>query len=325
MRFECARLKAEASTLLPGMAASVASITVTYNGIDVLERHIDALLQQRVPLQEIIMVDNASTDQTSSLIGARYPQITILRMTNNMGVGGALNAGLTYAALKKKHDWVWMFDQDSVPASDALEVMLSESQQLEGKPVPVGILACLPVDQHMEISSTPWFWSNGYVKPPAELLNCPVFFSDLVITSGAMVRREVVEAIGLPRSDFFIDFVDYEYCLRARSHGYRIAVITQAKLYHEIGKAHKVRILGRGHLWSEHSPFREYYISRNLAYSVWWLYPSMAAKRFVLRHLIRHAIGVLLFGSKRLDCLKKMVQGFCDGRRAILGLRYLPD
>jgi hypothetical protein len=34
---------------------------------------------------------------------------------------------------------------------------------------------------------------------------------------------------------------------------------------------------------------------------------------------------VLLFGSKRLDCLKKMVQGFFDGRSASLGMRFLPD
>jgi rhamnosyltransferase len=322
---ECSRLKTEKAILLPSVPVSVASITISYNGAEVLERHIDALLRQSVPLQEIIVVDNASTDQTSSLIAARYPQITVLRMTSNLGVGGALTTGLAYAAFKKKHDWVWMFDQDSVPAPDALEVMLSEYQPLESRPVRVGIIACLPVDEDMEISATPWFWSNGYVKPPAELLNSPVLFSDLVITSGAMVRREVVEAIGLPRSDFFIDFVDYEYCLRARSHGYRIAVITRAKLRHEVGKARKVRILGRRHLWSEHRPFREYYICRNLAYSVWWLYPSMGAKGFVVRHLIRHAIGVLLFGSKRLACLKKMAQGFFDGRRASLGMRFLPD
>ena len=46
----------------------------------------------------------------------------------------------------------------------------------------------------------------------------------------------MVEAIGLPRADFFMDFFDFEYCLRARSHGYRIAVITRSKLAHEIGK-----------------------------------------------------------------------------------------
>jgi len=305
--------------------SSVASLTIAYNAAHALAGHIDALLGQKKPLQEIIVVDNASTDETRSLLAACYPQVTVLRMAENLGAGGALAAGLAYAAREKKHDWIWMFDQDSVPAPGALETMLQEAQRFGGNSSEVGILAALPVDQHMENSSSPWLWRNGFVKTPSELLSHPVLFTDLVITSGAMVRRAAVEKIGLPRSDFFIDFVDYEYCLRARSHGYKIAVITRAKLYHEIGKAHKVRFLGRRYLWSQHRPFREYYISRNLAYSVWWLYPSLPAKGFVLRHLMRQAVGVLLFGSERLDCLKKMVQGFWDGRRASLGVRFRPD
>jgi len=304
--------------------SSVASVTTAYNSARALVRNIDALLQQKRPLQEIIVVDNASTDETRSLLAKRYPQVTVLCMPENLGTGGGLAAGLAYA-LEKRHDWIWMFDQDSVPAPGALDVMLQEAQQLDGKASEVGMLAALPVDKNMQNSSTPWLWRSRFVKPPAELISQPILFADLVITSGSMVRREVVAAIGLPRSDFFIDFVDYEYCLRARSYGYKIAVITRAKLYHEVGKAHKVRFLGRPHLWSQHHPFREYYYSRNLSYSVWWLYPSLAAKGFLLLHLMRHAVGVLLFGPERLDCLKKMMQGFCDGCRASLGVRFQPD
>jgi hypothetical protein len=41
--------------------------------------------------------------------------------------------------------------------------------------------------------------------------------------------------------------------------------------------------------------------------------------------LAHHALGALLFGSNKLACLKKMAQGFWDGRRAHLGIRFLPD
>lgn len=304
---------------------SVASVTTAYNGAHVLRQHIDALLEQRRPLEEIIVVDNASNDETSALLTKRYPQVTVLRMSENLGIGGALAAGLAYAIRQKKHDWIWMFDQDSIPAPDALEIMMKEEQLLQHTASEVGILAALAVDQQMEISSTPWFWRNRFIKPRAELLSQPLLFTDLVITSGAMVRRKLVETIGFPRSDFFIDFVDYEYCLRARSHGYKIAVITRAKLRHEIGRTRTMHFLGRRWFWSDHRPFREYYMSRNLAYSVWWLYPSLAAKASVLRHLMRHAAGVLLFGSEKLECLKKMVQGYWDGRKASLGVRFRPD
>src|SRR6476646_8871315 len=98
--------------LLSKAGASVASITVAHNGACALPRHIDALLEQRRPLEEIIVVDNASVDETSALLAARYPHVTVLRMSENVGVGGALAAGLAYAAQEKKHDWIWMFDQD---------------------------------------------------------------------------------------------------------------------------------------------------------------------------------------------------------------------
>ena len=271
-------------------------------------------------------MDNASSDETYSLLRTRYPEVTVLRMPENVGMGGALAAGLTYATFTQRHDWVWMFDQDSVPSPHALEIMLEELQQLVSSASEVGILAALPVDKNTEKSSTPWLWRNRFIKPSAELFHQSLWFADLVITSGSMVRREVVERIGFPRSDFFIDFVDYEYCLRARSHGYKIAVITRALLYHEVGKAQKVRCwLGRYHLWSEHRPFREYYYSRNLVYTVWWLYPSLPAKGFLLLHLLRHAVGVILFGPERLASLKKIVQGFLDGCRASLGIRFRPD
>jgi rhamnosyltransferase len=140
-----------------------------------------------------------------------------------------------------------------------------------------------------------------------------------------MVRRDVVEKVGLPRADFFIYFVDYEYCLRVRSHGYRIAVITRSRFTHEIGNARRVRLPGYSRLWPDYAPWREYYVIRNLTYAAWWLYPNCRAKRFALRHFARHAGGVLLFSSKKLACLKKMAQGFWDGRRARLGIRFRPD
>ena len=304
---------------------SIASVTTAYNGARALARNMDALFGQTHALDEIIVVDNASLDGADALLAERYPQVTRLRMPQNLGTAGALAAGLTYAALEKRHDWIWMFDQDSVPAPDALDAMLEEVQRLGSEASDIAMLAAIPVDENMKTSSTPWFWRNRFVKPEPQLLRQPVLFTDLVITSGSMVRRQVVEDIGLPRADFFIDFVDYEYCLRARKRGYKIAVITRAKLRHEVGKAHKVRFLGRTHLWSEHHPFREYYYTRNLAYSVWWLYPNLAAKGFFLLHVMRRAVGVLLFGPGRLASLKKILQGLYDGRRASLGIRFRPD
>jgi rhamnosyltransferase len=257
------------------------------------------------------------------LLEKRYPQVTVLKMPENLGIGGGLAAGMAYAATEKKHDWVWTFDQDSVPNGDALQALLegSETAVAEGE---VGIVAMLPVHQRTGECYYPLLWRDGFVKPSKQLVRQPIWFADLVISSGCMVRREVVEKVGLPRADFFIDFVDFEYCIRVRSQGYKIAVINRAKLAHEEGNARKIQLPGYSGLWPVQAPFREYYMSRNLAYVAWWLYPNHGTKRFVVGYLARQACKVLFFGSNKLACLRKMAQGFWDGRKANLGIRFRP-
>jgi len=304
---------------------SVASVTVVHNGALVLSGHIDALLAQRRPLQEIIIVDNASTDNTRTLMAERYPNVTVLPMAENLGVGGGFAAGLAYAALNQLHDWVWMFDQDSTPNEDALETLLEGVGSLGHHNREVGIVAALPVHRETGTAYLPLNWREGYAKLSAEELKQPVCFADLVISSGSMVRREVVKKIGLPRADFFMYFLDFEYCLRARAYGYKIAVVTGSRIAHEMGNARNVRLLGFRGIWPERNPVWEYYISRNITYAAWSLYPSGKTKRFVVGHLVRHAGGALLFGSNKLACVKKMAQGFWDGRRGRLGIRFRPS
>jgi GT2 family glycosyltransferase len=307
------------------MIPSVASVTTAYNATRVLPRQMDALLRQSRPLDEIIVVDNGSTDGTRQLLSERYPQVTILEMPANLGAAGAWSAGLEYAALGRRHDWVWAFDDDSVPAPGALKGLLEAAESKTAADANTGMVAVLPVHRQSGEPYPPLLWREGFYRSSAETLRQPVWFADLAIASGLMVRRELVEKIGLPRSDFFMDFFDFEYCLRARSHGYQIAVVTGVELAHEVGDARQIQLPGFSALWPNHAPWREYYMSRNLAYVVWWLYPSAATKRSTVRHLLRHAFGSLLFGSEKFACMKKMAQGFCDGRQARLGIRFRPD
>jgi rhamnosyltransferase len=300
---------------------SVASVTVAFNAERQLSRQIDALLGQTRPLQEMIVVDSASSDGTAAMIAERYPQVTVMRMPQNLGQAGGWSAGLSYAALAKGYDWIWTFDNDSVPEAGTLETLLSA---LDSYGTEVGIAAPLAIHRETATCYAPYLWRDGFVKAPEKLLGQPVWFADLVIASGCLIRREVVERIGLPRSDFFIDVVDFEYCLRARAHGYKIAVVTGAELGHEIGNGRKIDLPGYKRLWTNHPPFREYYISRNLTYLAWSLQPSSGAKRSIARYLVIHAAQVLLFSTNKLQCLVRMIQGFHDGLRGRLGIRLRP-
>lgn len=305
------------------MTPSVASVTTAYNAAQFLSRQMEALVRQTRPPQEIVVVDNGSTDGTAKLLAERYPQVTVLRLQANAGAAGAWAAGLDYAALKKGHDWVWAFDDDSVPEPSALERLVNAIEDAEANG-DTGMVAGMPVQPETGICYPPLLWQDGFVKPSPELLQQPLWFADLAFASGSMVRKEMVERIGLPRADFFMDFFDFEYCLRARRNGYKIAIVSQARFAHDVGRPRHVRLAGYSRLWPDHAPWREYYMSRNLVYAAWRLYPTPRTKWFAIRHLSRHAGGVMLFGSNKAKCLKKMAQGFLDGRRGRLGIRFGP-
>jgi len=309
----------------PKDMVSVASVTTARNARRLLPRHIEGLLLQTRRLQEIIVVDNASTDGTAALLAEEYPEVKVLQMKENLGAAGAWAAGLSYAALNMKHDWIWTFDDDSVPNHDALENLMSGLESIRDEGVEIGIGVAVPVHVGTGISYSPLLWKDAFVHPSADLLAQPVWFADLAFAAGSLVRREVVEEIGLPRADFFMDFFDFEYCLRARSRGYKIAVVNAAQFSHEVGRAREIKLSGYKRLWPDHEPWREYYMSRNLAYAMWWLHPSPQAKWFARRHLVRHAAGLLLFGSQKVKGLLRMAQGFVDGCRGKLGIRFVPD
>jgi len=305
--------------------SSIASVTLAYNSEQLLPKQLDVLLRQSRRLDEVIVVNNASADDTLRLLAERYPQVTVVDLPSNLGAGGGYAAGLEYAAKRKRHDWVWLLDCDSVPAETALEVLEQALETTEVKARKVGILASLATNAETGDSYPGALWKNGLVPVSADSGEGEICFVDAAIHSGMLVSREVVEQVGVPREDFFVDFTDFEYCLRARRKGFHIAMVRGSRLDHAIGNPRSVRIGGYSKPWTDHVPWREYYFSRNYTFMVWNDYPDWRCKLFVFRKLVRHAAAVLLFGQCKAACLKMMWLGFLDGRTGRLGVRFHGD
>lgn len=311
----------KANTAEAKRGTSVASVTVAFNAATILPRQMDVLLAQSHPPEEILVVDNGSTDGTAKMLAERYPQVKVLQIQKNGPPGSAMSMGMAYAALEKRHDWVWIFDADSIPEPKMLQHLLDGAASANGASGRIGMVSPLLVHKETGEYYPPLYWRDGYVKPDRSSLREPILFVDLVLGSGLLIRREVVETIGLLHDEMVMYFQDFEYCLRARAHGYKIAVVTGSQLTHEVGRPHEVRLPGFPKLWSAHAPWQEYYMSRNLAYAAWHLYPNSRVKRFFLRHQSKHAVGVLLFSRKKMACLARMVQGIWDGCVGRLGMR----
>ena len=310
------------------MQGSIASITTSYNGIRLLSRHIDALLAQSRMLQEVVIVDNGSSDGTGTFLAERYPQVTVLRLNVNAGTAGGWAAGLSYAAMERKHDWIWSFDNDSVPGPDLLEKMLAGAEALISDET-IGMLAPIPVEPETGFRHTPQLIDGSTLprqrsSPADECMQQPVCFVKAVIASGCLIRRQLVETIGLPRVEFYMDFFDIEYSLRARLAGYKIALITSCEMGHTIGNTRKIRLLGKDRVWVRQPPWREYYSARNLAYAAWWMPQLNIRKAAVWKRIFHRMPRLIMFSDMKFAHLIKMIQGTLDGIRGRLGIRFRP-
>ena len=114
------------------MLDTVAAVIVTYNRKELLAECILALLNQTHPLNKIFVIDNASTDGTYIMLERKgflnNSKISYHALPENMGSSGGFAEGI-----KKAHeegfDWIWIMDDDSEPAPNALELLLEYSKE----------------------------------------------------------------------------------------------------------------------------------------------------------------------------------------------------
>jgi len=304
------------------METRIVSVTVSRNGRALLSDHLELLLNQSVPLLDIIVVDNASDDSTVEFLRERYPSVRVIPLANNQGASGGYSVGLQYA-LGCNYEWVWMLDQDSRPPHDTLRSLLAAYNTFPEREK-LGLIAPLPINPTTGAPYSLFVWRDGQVKLSTTAEGRGITLVDMVISSGSLIRNEAIVKAGLPRADFFMDFADYEHCLRLRRSGFLIAVVNNCHMPHTVGQPRVVNFLGRPINWITHRPWRDYYKVRNRAFVVWYQLPSRKAKTFVIYQLLKQMIGTLLYDPEKLDHIRFMWRGLCDGIRGRLGITVQP-
>jgi GT2 family glycosyltransferase len=241
----------------------------TFNDADIIDRAIGAILRQTRPVDGIVVVDNASADQTLERPSLKHANV--LRHAENLGTSGAVATGLSFG-LEHDYDWVWLFDADSNPEPDALEKLLSvyngwpEALQHE-----VGFLSCLPrnvADGMMLYGGT--FTTRGLgesVPAPGE----HYYRCDFTIWSGCLYRTAVVRQIGFPNPDYVLDWGEHEYAYRVMKAGFKAFIVQDAILHHNIRgdmgvTPVQVRLGPLSIRYLILPPIRCYYLARNCFY-----------------------------------------------------------
>ncbi len=241
--------------------AHVVAAIVTFNRKDLLVEAIDAVLNQTHPVQQLFVVDNASTDDTEVLLEERglleHPLVTYLRMEDNLGGAGGFHLGVK-AAYDRGFDRIWLMDDDVVPAPDCLSHLMAQDE------------ACLMAVREdtagrlVEKAALRFDLRNPLaIKPKTSMVETAYGERDAmpgrvelenVAFEGFLVRREVVDAIGLPDPAYFIFYDDVDFAVRARRVGYRIWAIRDAVLVRQLDFDQQHDLAG----------WKGYYMYRNL-------------------------------------------------------------
>ena len=207
---------------------SIAVTILTYNRLDFLKEIVYSIKNQTLKPDEIIVVNNSSTDGTTEWL-EEQEELTVITQPNVGSSGGQWRA--LKEAHNKGHEWIWTMDDDVVPEQNCLELLMNDRIEKKiraplrflntGKPFFNDVLTVNLTNPFKSI------WSTVYSED-----NLNEEYTDAVgITfEGPVIHRSVIEKIGLPEKDFFIYGDDTEYFVRAWKADFDIVVYRDAVL-----------------------------------------------------------------------------------------------
>jgi GT2 family glycosyltransferase len=167
----------------------------------------------------------------------------VITSPENLGGAGGFSAGLR-AAYEGGFDRIWLMDDDVVPAPDCLTVLLAQDAEhpddsdclmsvRESTDGSLIELAATRFDLRNPLAIKPKTASVMSTYPDRASMPARVELENVAF-EGFMVRRRVVEEIGLPDPSYFIFYDDVDYALRARRAGFRIWAVRDARLVRQL-------------------------------------------------------------------------------------------
>lgn len=210
----------------------VIAVIVTYNRLELLKKCLNAVYQQAIPPDEIIVINNGSTDNTKEWL---IEQPLILYSQENIGGAGGFSFGINMA-YKHGADWIWVMDDDTIPEKDALKELLFALKKIDINGNKIGFL------------SSNVLWSDGtaheinktyqlYDEKKLGKLSIKSSSEFPLIQFGTFVSMllsaKAVEKVGLPIKDFFIWSDDVEYSKRIINYGLAGVSVKKSVAIHE--------------------------------------------------------------------------------------------
>lgn len=284
----------------------VLAFIVTYNRLSSLKRVIACVQNQTYKLDEIIVVNNNSTDGTTEWLST-VDGISVIHQENVGGAGG-FHTGVK-TCYERGADWIWMMDDDVFPQHDCLENLLKFKDDSK----------CLNMTRYWgDGSYVPqnFFFdiNKNYSKSLSADLSKEYNVVNTCCFEGLLVSRSIVDKIGFPDERFFIAGDDTIY-------GYLASFHTNVILVRD-AKAHRLQVNGN----VPPRPFYTYYAIRNY-FLVNEYKKKITGKGYSLRAWINYYMIVLKSSIKNackgnFDMSKAILRGCLDGVRNKTGKTY---
>lgn len=243
---------------------NIVCVVVTHNSADIVVSLIDSLLNQSLQPKCIIIVDNASKDNTVSIINnhIHYPDILFVRCLEiNTGGAGGFKEGLDLAR-KMKADYVVTFDDDVKILDQSYLQKLVKFVNEEN----LDIASSLVIDDS-DYSHTAYNYKidSGRTNKVDEIINNKAPLDRIKFFNGCIFRPHALSKLRGPRPEFFIRGDEQEFKLRVLSMGFKVGISKAARIYHPSSINEEVEF--RGHKLSIIDDLgKQYFSTRNRIY-----------------------------------------------------------
>lgn len=283
---------------------NVIAVVVTYNRCELLKQTLSGLESLDRPVDHIVIIDNASTDDTQTMLAGRVAGVptTVKRLSENTGGAGGFAAG-TKIAYEQGADAIWLMDDDTVPQVESLGELVRGLEDADGRLGARPSFACSLVLWkdgslcEMNTPETTWDWPRAMTLGADYMLCKSCSFVSVLIT------REAIHQVGLPSPNFFIWYDDAEYTQRLSK--FRPGIfVPSSKVNHLLPQNRGVNFgdVNEGNLWKF-----EYGVRNQVGSAIAMRSPILLAS--LAEHLIKQLHGSHVPWSLRLKLAQAALRG----------------
>ncbi len=213
---------------------SVTVCIVSHNRKEIIVNTINSILKQSVSPQKIMLVDNASTDGTTTLVEEQFSDVKIVALNHNSGPNVARNIGLKEADTK----YVLLVDDDVLLENNVLCELVDKMEADDNYVVSSPLVVYAKNDKEVQYGGTMLHYIGAGITRTGDLKNFQEYSEPYKVSALAaaamMIRRDIVDKVGNFDEDLFFGWTDGEFCARVTLSGYDCVVIPTALARHDV-------------------------------------------------------------------------------------------